>query len=289
MQFYGQSEQAANRILDTFKSGKLPAALAPLFIRRTDDVPCRRWSWSNQLLTALVGTSDARGFRQWLDAGRAVRKGARAFQILGPILVKREERDTDTGETRERLALVGFKSIPVFRLEDTDIIDEARWAAATKSDTESRRFIDGLPLIGVARSWGLSVETYSGSGASALGWYSSGGRSIALGTKNLSTWAHELVHAADDRCIGGLKPGQRADQEIVAELGGAVLLECLGEHDDADVGGAWRYIDSYAQRDGVAPITYCERLLKRVCEAVALILDTAAELAAAPALAVTAA
>jgi len=163
MQFYGQSEQAANRILDTFKSGKLPAALAPLFVRRTDDVPCRRWSWSNQLLTALSGTSDARGFRQWLDVGRAVRKGARAFQIVGPIMVKREERDADAGETRERLALVGFKSIPVFRLEDTDIIDKERWAAATKSDTDSRRFSDGLPLIGVARPWGLTVETYSGS------------------------------------------------------------------------------------------------------------------------------
>lgn len=289
MQFYGQSEQAANRILDTFKSGKLPAAVARIFIRRTDDVPCRRWSWSNQLLTALSGTSDARGFRQWLDVGRAVRKGAHAFQILGPILVKREERDADTGETRERLALVGFKSIPVFRLDDTDIIDEERWAAASKAEAESQRFGDGLPLVDVARSWGLTVETYSGSDRGALGWYSAGGRSIALGVKNLSTWAHELVHAADDRCIGGLKPGQRADQEIVAELGGAVLLECLGQRDDADVGGSWRYIDSYAQRDGVAPITYCERLLKRVCEAVALMLDTAAELATAPAPIVTAA
>lgn len=283
MQFYGQSEQAANRILDTFKAGNLPAALAPIFIRRADDVPCRRWSWSNQILTALAGTSDARGFRQWLDAGRAVRKGSRAFQILGPVTVKREERDAETGETRERMALVGFKSIPVFRLEETDIIDEARWAAASKAEAESQRFIDGLPLVSVARAWGLNVETYNGAGASALGWYSSGGRSIALGVKNLSTWAHELIHAADDRCIaGGLRPGQRADQEIVAELGGAVLLECLGQHEAADVGGAWRYIDSYANRDHVAPLTYCERLLKRVCEAVTLILDTAADLAAAP-------
>ncbi len=79
-----------------------------------------------------------------------------------------------------------------------------------------------------------------------------------------------------------MKPGQRADQEIVAELGGAVLLECLGFHGDSDLGGAWRYIDSYAKRDNVATITYCERLLKRVCEAVALILDTAAQLPAVP-------
>ena len=290
MKFYGPSEEAATRILDAFRSGRLPEALAPVFIRRADNVPCRAWSWSNQILTALAGTSDARGFRQWLDAGRAVRKGAKAFYILGPITVKREERDPDTGETRERFAVVGFKSIPVFRLEDTDVVDEERWAAANKSEADSQRFIDGLPLVEVARSWGVNVETYNGAGASMLGYYSAGGRSIALGVKNLSTWAHELTHAADDRCIaGGLKRGQRADQEIVAELGGAVLLECLGRRDDADVGGAWRYIDSYANRDGVAPITYCERLLKRVCEAVALILDTAAELTAAPAPVVTAA
>jgi hypothetical protein len=129
----------------------------------------------------------------------------------------------------------------------------------------------------------LNVETYNGTEAGALGWYSSGGKSIALGVCNLSTWAHELMHAADDRCIGGLKPGQRGDQEIVAELGGAVLLECIGQHEAADVGGAWRYIDAYAKRDKVAPLTYCERLLRRVCTAVALVLDTAAALETVPA------
>src|SRR5512143_684089 len=156
MKFYGQSETVANRILDTFKSGQLPAAIAPIFIRRADNVPCRAWSWSNQLITALSGTSDARGFRQWLDVGRAVRKGAHAFHILGPISVKREERDADTGETRERFAVVGFKSIPVFRVEDTDVVDETKWTAASKADTEAQRFIDGLPLLSVARSWGLN-------------------------------------------------------------------------------------------------------------------------------------
>ncbi len=36
--------------------------------------------------------------------------------------------------------------------------------------------------------------------------------------ENLATWGHELVHAADDRCIaGGLKPGQRPDQEIAGD------------------------------------------------------------------------
>ena len=130
MKFYGQSEAAATHILDAFRSGNLPAALVPVFIRRADIVPCRAWSWSNQIPTALAGTSDARGFRQWLDAGRAVCKGAKAFHILGPIDVQREARDPDPGETHERLAVVGVKSIPVFRLEDTDVSDEAKWAAA---------------------------------------------------------------------------------------------------------------------------------------------------------------
>ena len=281
MQFYGQSERAATAIVDTFKSGKLPAALAPIFIRRADSVPCRAWSWSNQLLTALAGTSDARGFRQWLDAGRAVRKGAKAFQILGPVTRKLAETDPDTGETRERLAVVGFKSIPVFRLEDTEVVDPDKWAAATRADTEAGRFIDALPVVSVAREWGLSVETFNGADGRELGWYSGSRTAIALGVRNLSTWAHELCHAADDRNVKGLRGGQQLDQEVVAELGGAVLLTCLGFDQDADVGGAWHYIESYCSRAKLAPITVCEKLLRRVCEAVALILDTAAALPAA--------
>jgi len=274
MQFYGQSEQAAKNILSVFQAGKLPAALAPVFIHRRDAVPCRAWSWSNQLLTALAGHSDARGFRQWLDAGRAVRKGQRAFQILGPITVKRCERDAETGEERERMALVGFKSIPVFGLDQTDVIDAEKWAGASKDSAESERFIAGLPVLSVARSWGLNVETYNGADGRALGYYRHG-QAIALGVKNLSTWAHELVHAADDRCIGGLKGGQHLDQETVAELGGAVLLTVLGHEAESDIGGAWVYIKGYCERENKAPVAVCQKLLERICNAVALILDTA--------------
>ena len=99
---------------------------------------------------------------------------------------------------------------------------------------------------------------------------------IALGTENLSTWMHELTHAADDRLVG-MKGGQQIDPEVVAELGSAVLLECLGKPADADLGGAWNYIQHHEKAE---PITVCQRLLKRTCNAVALILDTADELVA---------
>jgi len=80
-------------------------------------------------------TEDARGFRQWQKIGRRVKKGAKAFYILAPIRkkvpvkIRREvERINENGETEiveveETIyvdKLVGFKSIPVFRYEDTE-------------------------------------------------------------------------------------------------------------------------------------------------------------------------
>ena len=90
MQFYGKAEQAAKRILSLFQSGNVPKALAPMFIHRNDAKPCRAWSWSNQLIVALNGHDDARGFRQWQDVSRHVKKGEHGFPILCPCMVKRK-------------------------------------------------------------------------------------------------------------------------------------------------------------------------------------------------------
>ena len=67
MKLYGKAESAAERILDTFKSGRIPKALAPVFIHRKDHSPCR--SWSNQMLTALAGFDDARGYLGRRESG----------------------------------------------------------------------------------------------------------------------------------------------------------------------------------------------------------------------------
>ena len=53
-------------------------------------------------------------------------------------------------------------------------------------------------------------------------------KAIAVGVKNLATWAHELIHAADDRLGNLTERGQHWRSETVAELGGAILLEALG-------------------------------------------------------------
>ncbi len=274
MQFYGKAESVANTILELFKiPSSLPNVLAPIFVHRKDNVPCRSWSWSNQLLTALAGTSDARGFRQWQQVGRYVRKGSHAFSILAPCSRKIRERDSETGEQKEQVVIYGFRSVPVFRYEDTE------GPELPGEDGRVRRFLDSLPLIEVARHWSLHVDAYNGRHGAALGWYRHG-EAIALGVENPATWAHELVHGADDR-LGKLKGSTKVDREVVAELGGAVLLECVGKPHDADLGGCWQYIKSWCENGKLHPVTACERLLRRVCDCVALILDTADKLASA--------
>lgn len=81
-----------------------------------------------------------------------------------------------------------------------------------------------------------------------LGYYrysKTGHQVIMLGTENLSTWTHELIHTADHK-ISNLK-GKKWHKEIVAELGAAILLECLGKKQDSDLGGIYTYIQQYAK------------------------------------------
>src|SRR5690349_12380838 len=94
---YGKAGEAAADILKAFQDpDTLPKPLAHVFVHRKDAAPCRRWSWNNQLIAALRGTADARGFRQWQQVGRQVKKGEKAFYILAPLVKKKT--DEETGE-----------------------------------------------------------------------------------------------------------------------------------------------------------------------------------------------
>jgi hypothetical protein len=193
-----------------------------------------------------------------------VRKGQRAFHILVPCVGKRPDVDPDAGEENERTFVYGFTSAPVFGFGQTD------GEPLPPADPKVSAWLESLPVRDVAESWGLSVDAYNGRPGSALGKYRHGG-GIALGVENLSTWAHELVHAADDR-LGQLKErGRHWRSETVAELGGAVLRETLGHDVESDRGGSWEYVQSYAIDANIEPVTACQRVLKRTCDAVALV------------------
>src|SRR5471032_1052888 len=120
MKYIGRAEDVAAKIVDAFKTGNLPKALAPIFVRRKDGVPCRAWSWGNQLLCILSGTQDARGIKQWNAVGRTVKKGSKCFDILVPLMKTVTATDTETGAEKKVQVLYGFGTAPVFSLECTD-------------------------------------------------------------------------------------------------------------------------------------------------------------------------
>ena len=165
MKYYGKATAVATRIIQHFQTGDIPKALAPIFIRRRDDIPCRSWSWGNQLLTALAGFDDARSYRDWQAVGRQVRKGEKAFHILEPCKRKVKRTDAETGEEREGMILYGFKAGTRFGLEQTDG-DEI-----PGRDEAAEQFLNALPFVNVAKSWSLKVTSYNGRKGSAWGWY----------------------------------------------------------------------------------------------------------------------
>lgn len=266
MIFKNKAEEAANDILTAFENpSQLPEPLAQVFIHRKDNVPCRTWSWRNQLITAIRGHADARGFRQWEQVGRTVKKGEKSFRILSPLMKKVKDEETD----KERTIVYGFKGTPVFGVGQTD----GDPLPPRQSPTDD--WLKSLPLREVAEDWGLSVEAFNGQGARVLGQYAHGS-AIAIGVKNLSTWCHELVHAADFR--NGTMTKNKTEREVVAELGGAVLLTMLGHKHEADLGGCWEYIQRVSGDEKKEVLGVCGKVLNRTCDAVALILDTAEEL-----------
>ncbi len=112
--------EAMNSLLTLFKEENLEIVARAVF--RGNDIPSDKWSFTNRLLMFLNGTDDARGFKQWQQAGRNVKKGCHAFYIIGPVTWKiTEEKSLGSGETvrEEKQILAGFKAIPVFRFEDT--------------------------------------------------------------------------------------------------------------------------------------------------------------------------
>jgi antirestriction factor ArdC-like protein len=260
----------ANDILAAFESEELPQALAQLFIHRKVEVPSRAWTWTNRLIAIRRGHVYAAGFRQWQEVGRYVKKGEHAFHILAPRIAKTKEDDGERGLKEGDPVPLGFLAVPVFGYLQT----EGEPLAGVEDAPE---FVDRLPLVEVARAWGLSVSLYSYEDAPDRLGYFSPGRGIALGTENLSTWAHELVHAADHR-LGNLV-ARSLDAEVVAEFGGTILLECLGYRAESDRGGAYGYLKRHCEKAKRNLLGACTELLERTCRCITLLLDEGEALA----------
>lgn len=80
----------------------------------------KRYTGGNAWLLAFCGGGPWATYRQWQSLGAQVRKGETGTTILRPRMVKREDTDRRTGETRERRVVVGFSTATVFAAAQVD-------------------------------------------------------------------------------------------------------------------------------------------------------------------------
>ncbi len=246
------------RIVDLFKEGNIPKALAVATIPPQAGIPSAKWSLSNRLLQFLADTSDARGFRQWQKAGRQVNKGAKAFHILGPKARTVKETD-ENGQETEKIIVVGFFAIPVFRAEDTD--GEPLPYEPAKPP----------PLADVADQFGLSVS-YQTFASRYYGYYQGESKRIVLASHEVKVFFHELAHAAHYRIGGKLKGGQVPNQEIIAELTAATLAQMYCP--ESNLGFSYEYVKSYAKKSKKSIERACLAVINTVGKVLDEILNT---------------
>ena len=224
-----------NIIIEKFKSGDIPGAVA-LATFPIPDTPSAKWSFTNRTLMFISGTGDARGFHQWKDVNRWVKKGSTAIHILVPCFTKKGDESDEEDELRY------FKPTPVFRFEDTE---------GETLDHENVK-LPTFPLIETAESWGISVNAIPGNYL-YRGYYSPGRHEIALATPEEKTFFHELAHAAHEKVKGNLKAGQDPLQEIIAELSAQALCRLVGKHTKETLGNTYKYIEQYAKKVNLKP------------------------------------
>jgi hypothetical protein len=149
--------------------------------------------------------------------------------------VKRTEVD-ESGAEVERTVVVGFRGVPVFRLEDTE---------GAKVEYPDYAPAELPPLHDVAERLSVPVR-YPPNGGGARGAYNVVRGDITLATHDVDTFFHELGHAAH-ATLEPLKGGQNPRQEIVAETVAAVLCRLYGY--DGYLAEARDYVAFYAGHD----------------------------------------
>ena len=250
------------KIVRLFSSTQLPEVCARSLIIAPEK-PSSKWSFGNQLLMLLAGTEDARGYRQWMDAKRYVRKGSKAFYILGPVFVRKRIDSPDPNDDEEIEVLVGFRAIPVFRLEDTE---------GEELPTYKPR--DPPPLLDVADRFGMRVN-YLRLSAGVYGMTDYERQVITLATEDWTVFWHELAHAIHRSYEPKTGHGQEPEAETIAQLVAATLARLYGRPDDSF---SWTYLATQAQSASPQQVgRMCLRVLDRAKRVLDLIYEAPAQ------------
>ena len=230
---------AIDNMLEMFKNGNFPQAVAMSIIQKHEDdnIPSDKWSLGNRLLMKFQGTEDARGFRQWQQVNRQVKKGAKAIHIFSPIMKKFSDSDKKADEVSQKPVIIGFSPLPVFRFEDTEGEDLPSFDYSPKTYP---------PFFDVAEKLGIEV-TYKPLRSYYFGLYNSHFDKITLCSEDAITYYHELAHALDNRLNPNFNEFSKERKEIVAEFAGLILCQLSGISGYEDQ--SYQYIKEYCQKD----------------------------------------
>ena len=250
------------KVVRLFASKELPDLCAKALINAPER-PSSKWSFGNQLLMLLAGTSDARGFRQWTEVGRWVGRDMKAIWILGPVRKKVMQEATEGGDEQgleAKEVLIGFKAIPVFRYEDTDGQELPVYQPRSPP-----------PLLDVAERFGMKVQ-YVLLAPGMYGATDHTNKTIVLASEDWDVFFHELGHAIHRSFEPKSGHGQESEAETIAQLVAATLARLYGRPADSF---SWSYISMYAQSNSPQMVgRLCMRVLDRTKKVLELVYPT---------------
>lgn len=264
-------KEAVENLMDMFKSGKMPAKIAFSIIHKHagDVIPSDSWSIGNRILSLIQGTTDARGYKQWLEAGRHVKKGCHAIYIMAPLTRKVQEKDSATDdEQKEKVIVTGFRPLPVYRFEDTEGAD-----LPYDHEYQPKTY---PPFFNVAEKLGIDVS-YHPLTANYLGKFSLNTNKIQLCTHDAIVYYHELAHAVHSTFVD-LRIYDQKKAEITAEFSACVLAEISNIQGYESQG--YEYIRNYCCKDEKRPEGVLKKIMSVLTDVdriVTIVLETAEE------------
>jgi antirestriction protein ArdC len=195
------------------------------------------YSFNNQLMIAYQrpGATFVRGFKSWLAAGRAVRKGEKGIAIFAPRPRSRTETN-DVGDD-ETESGISFRVVYVFDVAQTDPVPghPHPWQPpdvlpAAGDAAQAAALWDALAVH--AGELGLAVSTSEADAprsAQVHGYYQHSAQLVWVRPAELAdmsaTLAHEIAHAVTHETAAGMP---RDVQELIAESVAYIVCSQFG-------------------------------------------------------------
>lgn len=195
-------------------------------------------------------------FNHWKKLERNVKKGSKALRILAPRFAR--ERDENTGSDEQKL--IGFVSVPVFDVSQTEgkELPIEKHKLELKGDSEIAGTIyDAVVKVAAADNCRVTL----GDGEGANGYYSRLTHSIVIEKSNppnqrAKTAVHELVHSKVHRSD---YKSSKEEKECVAEGVAFIVCSYFG-FDTSDY--SFGYVQSWSSDNGESLLKYGEIIQK---------------------------